>query len=170
MHRIIKFFFPFALSICLCPQVYASEQNEYSVQKSMPLIGLKKFIILIEELDNDLAAQGLNKQILKEDIESKLQLAGIKVAPVVEAPETPWLYVRITSLMSRTGQFSYNISFDLNANVKIEFNDKVVKGATIWSSDLLVVVDKKRVVESVRQNIKDMMETFLMDYHTANPP
>lgn len=140
------------------------------------LAGLEGVVVKIEISNEDDAKNwGLRKEQLKNDVELKLRLAGIKVLPEEEKEkesvwEHPHLIVGITPIIKNKLEFSvFCIELFLAQSVRLTRDRTITIFATTWETGWVGSVDKVKFVSEVREKLKDRVDEFINDYLAANP-
>ena len=150
-----------------------------AAEDRIPFRGLKEVGVFVEDIDPEAIKDGLSKEQIKTDVESKLREAGIKVVPVEKSlplPTSPYLYIIVNTVKFLSGlEYVYGTSVQLKQVVALE-RGKTVKPsrallwATTWEkSDGVGITWVKDLVENVRQHINDKVDAFINDYSAANP-
>ncbi len=155
-----------------------------AAEDRIPFRGLKEVGVFVEDIDPEAIKDGLSKEQIKTDVESKLREAGIKVIPTencLHLPASPsgtdsYLYVIVNTVKFVSGlEYVYGTSVQLKQVVALE-RGKTVKPsrallwATTWEkSDGVEISWVKDLAENVRRHISDKVDLFIGDYSAANP-
>ncbi len=136
------------------------------------LSGLKGVFVLVKELDPDANKIGLTKEIIQQDVELKLRMAGINVLTQRERysePGKPFLYINL-NIITTSDSFAYNILVELMQKVRLVRMPDLVHTGTTWSKGSTGHVSLNRMPEQViRNRIKGLVDLFLNDYLSVNP-
>ncbi|MFC1485468.1 hypothetical protein ACFL55_00395 [Candidatus Latescibacterota bacterium] len=138
------------------------------------LRGLTGIYVLVENLQSEIIADGLNEEQIQTDVELKLRLAGIKVLTREEFLKEsghPHLYIIVNSIKNKTGLYSYSIIVSLDQSIYLQRNPEIdIFGATTWRSKYNIsTVGEFYIDTSVRDAIKDRIDIFINDYLSVNP-
>jgi hypothetical protein len=139
------------------------------------LTGLAGVQVLVEKLEKDVEQDGLEYSAVQTDVELKLQAAGIKALTQEEdnkADGMPFLYVKVGTLkLTGLPNYIYVIEVNLEENVLLirGKNLRVVTGCTTWKAQGIFGVIGSPDVRSLRDNIKDKVDSFINDWMKANP-
>ncbi len=136
------------------------------------LSGLKGVFVLVKELDPDANQIGLTKEIIQQDVELKLRMAGMNVLTQRERysePGKPFLYINL-DIINIADSFVYNILVELLQKVRLVRMPDLVHTGTTWSKGSKGHVRLNGMPEQViRNRIKDLVDLFLNDYLSVNP-
>ncbi len=142
----------------------------YQVQS---LVGVKGVWVLVDYLDEDAMSTGVTEDQFKQDVESELRLAGIKVNSREERSafkDGAYLHVDINTV-------TYNDSPNIAFSVSIELSQPVglrtglsmsVRGIT-WHDRSMGMCPGSAFAERVRQDVKAGVDLFIDEYFIANP-
>ena len=150
-----------------------------AAEDRIPFRGLKEVGVFVEDIDPEAIKDGLSKEQIKTDVESKLREAGIKVVPVEKSlslPTSPYLYVIISTVKFCSGlEYVYGTSVQLKQVVALE-RGKTVKPsrallwATTWEkSDGVGITFVEELVGNARAHINEKVDMFISNYSAANP-
>ena len=81
--------------------LFRSAFTEAAVENRIPFHGLKAVGVFVEDIDQEAIKDGLSKEQIKADAESRLREAGITVVPVEKSlslPTSPYLYVIVNTV------------------------------------------------------------------------
>jgi hypothetical protein len=73
------------------------------------LRGLKGFQIAIDPIDSDAQAAGLTSDLVKRDIELRLQAAGVATVPAAAGSEHGVLSVHVSTAKGEKGDWAFHI-------------------------------------------------------------
>lgn len=137
------------------------------------LKGLKGIGVLVENLAPEVEKEGLVKDQLQTDVESKLRKAGIKVLTKEESAKTPgepYLYININLNTTKTESDIYPYSIDLLFIQKVSLlrDPKITTYAVTWSTGGVGSVGKQ-ILGQLRDNAKEVVDIFIKAYQAENP-
>ncbi len=116
---------------------------------------------------------GLNETQIRTDVELKLRLAGITVyeqGKTWNDPNKAELAVTITvACMPDVIFCATSTDLSLKQAVSLLSNPVVATGVFTWGSARVGLKNKASIVESIREDIKDLLDMFLNDYLSVNP-
>ena len=114
------------------------------------LRGLDGFQLMVERIKPEIERDGLFRSTLREDMELRLRIGGVKVLSEEEAenkPDAPVLYLHVDALKSSVG-YAYNIRLSLREPVNlVRTNVKV-------SATILRIFDELAITSSL-SDIRD---------------
>jgi len=146
--------------------------NAFTLNKKEPMRGLTCMEVVVEIKSWELKNLGLTEDMIKTDIESKLQIAGIKISSK-EDPlglfGTTFLYSNINAVYNEIGFFTIDISIELRQEVYLKRNPNISFYAITWNDSGIECVEKNIVVQRLRSNVKKHVDNFLNDYLSVNP-
>jgi hypothetical protein len=139
--------------------------QESSVERrAKTLEGISGVDILVEDLDDDAKALGLNTESIQADVELKLRLAGMRIVHGAEyfyARGHPYIYVSV-GVAGRAAAYKV----DLCQDARLARNGDFSPGASTWSS---VSVQSNPTAESIRSGIRDLVDEFIKAWLSVNP-
>lgn len=145
--------------------VVASGQTAQEVTRK-PLVGLKSFRVIIEDLDRDAISDGLTLQQLRTDAELRLRKAGITVKD--EGGDAPYLYINLNAMKGEDGLYAYSIVVQVNRLVMVKCPPEDFFYAVVWDKNAVGTVGALKI-RQVRDHINDVVDRFINDYLAANP-
>ncbi len=142
---------------------------ESSEESARPVLqGLKGVYVLVENLEEELTAAGIQRLQLQSYAEVRLMEAGIRVLEheqVFQRPGIPFLYINVGSFKFDQESFAVCIDVSLREQVRLlrrEESPAVV--ATTWRKGARVgVLPAKLVARGIRQTIDDAIQEFIQD-------
>ncbi len=142
----------------------------YQVQS---LVGVEGVWVLVDYLDEDARATGLTEEQFKQDIESELRLAGIKVNSREERSafkDGPYLHVSINTVTyADNPNIFFSISVELSQPVELRTGISMsVRGIT-WLDRCVGMYPASEFAEGTRQEVKAGVALFIDEYLIANP-
>ena len=136
-----------------------------------PLYGLPGVHVLVESLNLDVEKDGLTKDQLREEVESQLRNAGIKVLTREEKFKTagnPQLYVNINLLKSSSPfAYAYSVEISLEQEVSLVRKPTMRTAATTWSQGSVGIVGIANL-RAIRETVRGRVDHFIHDYFAAN--
>jgi Cdc6-like AAA superfamily ATPase len=135
--------------------------------------GLKGVGVLVEKLPPEVEQEGLKRDQLQMEVESKLRTAGIKVLTKEEAfntPGEPFLYININVNIAKTESDIYPYSIDLLLIQKVSLlrDPKLTSYAITWSTGGVGSIGKQ-ILSQLRENVEAMVDVFIKTYLAENP-
>ena len=137
------------------------------------LRGLKGVGVLVEKLPLEVEQEGLKRDQLQMEVESKLRTAGIKVLTKEEAlntPGEPYLYININVNIAKTEADIYPYSIDLLLIQKVSLlrDPKLTSYAITWSTGGVGSIGKP-ILSQLRESVEAMVDVFVNAYLMENP-
>jgi hypothetical protein len=137
------------------------------------LRGLKGIGVLVEKLPREVEQEGLKRDQLQMEVESKLRTAGVKVLTKEEAfntPGEPYLYININVNIAKTEADIYPYSIDLLLIQKVSLlrDPKLTSYAITWSTGGVGSIGKP-IVGQLGESVNDMVDVFIKAYLSENP-
>ncbi len=135
------------------------------------LSGLEGVSVLVETSGAEIKEQGLTVDLLRTDVELRLQIAGIKVLSKQEFSKSrgrPLLYLSVEmSRLDVTRSYACFLHIALRQNVYLK-RDPKVRGivAATWSKTMTAVVLDS---EDLRAKVKDLASDFVNAYTSVSP-
>jgi len=134
------------------------------------LRGLPGVEVVVENLTEEMQGSGLDADILRGEVQSRLRESGIRVLTAEDqTPGRPWLYVRISALKSSNVPLvSYYVSAQLRQDVTLDRNPDLHVGGTTWDIGAEGLAGNGVIVEAVRGSVRDLAEKFATDFLSVN--
>ena len=137
------------------------------------LRGLAGVGVLVEELPGEVEVEGLTRNQLQKDMESRLRGAGIKVLTREECQKTPgepYLYINVNVNIAKTESDVYPYSIDavLIQKVSLLRNPKLTTYAVTWSSGGVGSIAKE-IVGQLAGNVEGIVDLFIKAFLSENP-
>jgi Cdc6-like AAA superfamily ATPase len=137
------------------------------------LRGLQGVGVQVEKFPSELESQGLNRDQLQKEVESKLQKARIKVLTREEAfnsPGEPFLYININVNIAKTESDIYPYSIDMLLIQKVSLlrDPKLTSYAITWSTGGVGSIGKT-IVRELGESVEAMVDIFIKAYLDENP-
>ena len=133
------------------------------------LCGLKGVYVAVEDLDPEIERDGLTRDQIYSDVESKLRQAGIKVLSEEEwklEKGSPYLYVNAHIMKVMNGVYIFNITTEFIQEVHLVRNSDIKAPAAIWSAETLGISDH---VRDIRDPARERVDKFISAYLSVNP-
>jgi hypothetical protein len=129
--------------------------------------------VLVEKLPQEVEQEGLKRDQLQMEVESKLRTAGIKVLTKEEAfntPGEPFLYININVNVAKTESEIYPYSIDLLLIQKVSLvrDPKQTTYAVTWSTGGVGSIGKP-IVGQLGESVEAMVYVFIKTYLAENP-
>jgi hypothetical protein len=144
----------------------------FTADKRDTLRGLTEVSVLVEYLPDDIEREGLSREHLRQDIEVRLRLAGLRVlttSEVAKSPGAPYLYVAVYAITGPTVNVNaYAIALTLKQLVQLSRNPATELFVTTWEGPTLPGLLSAPRVLDIRNRISDAVERFIIDYQTVN--
>lgn len=137
------------------------------------LRGLSGILLLVRGLNPDIEHEGLTKEQIQLDIESKLQTAKIRLLSKEQyskTPEAPFLHVVPAVLKVRVGTtslYTYTVIVRLCQSVHLARNHAIETPGFTWTSEGTYGV--VRAIGDIRSKIADEVDKFISAYTSVNP-
>ena len=176
-----KIWITMAVLLTICIGVLWAAENKTDAPQYTYLVidqkdtlkGLQGVRVLVEGLKPEIENRGLTRQQLQTDVELRLRQNGIKVLTEKEwlsAPGGPLLYVNVNIMIHKeTLLVAFHTLLQLKQAVFLARDlTKKVYGASTWERSLVGSVGLSKI-ESIREKVKDQVDTFSNDYLTVNP-
>lgn len=141
------------------------------------LKGAGEFWVLTEEMKPEVEKAGLTRQALQTAVELHLRKAGLKVLTAEQAKENqvravPFLYVNVQVRLGDDmfpGLNAVAIRLEFEQLVFLSRDRNIVTSATPWHTGSLTLAGTTRLPD-VRGSVIDLVDEFLNDWLTVNPP
>ncbi len=137
------------------------------------LRGLGGVGVLVEQLPGEVEAEGLTRNQLQKEVESRLRSAGIKVLTREECQKTPgepYLYININVNIAKTESDVYPYSIDavLIQKVSLLRNPNLTTYAVTWSSGGVGSIAKE-ILGQLAGNVEGIVDLFIKAFLSENP-
>ena len=129
------------------------------------LKGIDSVGVVVEVLPEGAKTLGLTEEMIRNDVELKLRLAGLGVVSKREITNLPggtYLYVNVTVTK---GTLASSIDLELVQDVRLERNGQSIP-ATTWSVGRVAANEN---AQEIRDDIKDHVDNFLNAWLSVNP-
>jgi hypothetical protein len=137
------------------------------------LRGLKGVGVLVENLPPEVEKEGLIKNQIQIEVESKLRAAGIKVLTreeCLKTPGQPYLYININVNTAKTESDLYPYAIDalLIQKVSLLRNPELTTYAVTWSMGGIGSIDKQ-ILGQLRGDVEEVVQVFIKAFLSENP-
>ena len=132
------------------------------------LRGLDGFRLAVDRIRPDVERDGLFRSTLREDMELRLRMGGIKVLSEEEAeknPDAPCLYLYVDALKCSLG-YVYKIRLSLMEPVKLVRNNAKVSATVLRIPDELGITSN---LSEIRDAAGDLVDEFVKAWKAVNP-
>ena len=135
------------------------------------LRGVQGVYVKVEGLTPEIEKDGLTETLIRRDVESKLQTAGIRIQSMEKWSDvmgSPHLYVNLNCLKLReTKEYIYSIHIAFRQNVYPEREPILILGATTWSVGGIIGITNR--LDKIRDSLKSHLDEFIEAYLSVNP-
>ncbi|MCL5102649.1 MAG: hypothetical protein M1133_00850 [Armatimonadetes bacterium] len=135
------------------------------------LRGLDSLYLIVQSPEEDLADDGLTKDMLRSDVRKRIENAGIKIVYDTKnlGDDGAILLVAVSLVRSDSGVYAANIDAELIQVTTLSRDPNVLVPATTWTSGMIVLLDESHVLE-LRARVGKLVDEFIQDYRSANLP
>lgn len=135
------------------------------------LKNIRAIDVLIETLPPEVESDGLTTAQLQADVESRLRESGIQISK--DASEAFYVNVNAhrTTAPGATvpeDRYMYNVEVNVNQPVVVLRTNALELGTT-WSRATVGMTLLPRLVDSVRGDVRDILDMFIDDFQSVNP-
>jgi hypothetical protein len=141
-----------------------------SAESQETLCGLKGVMVFVEEIDSDVEKNGLTKNLIQKEVESRLRHADIPVLTREEAHDTPgkpYLYLNLTTHNTGIDLYSYSIRIEFNQDVSLIREPSIRTSATTWIANVVGIAGARNL-PAVTEDVRQLTDKFIHDYLAAN--
>lgn len=132
------------------------------------LRGLDGFRLAVDRIRPDVERDGLFRSTLREDMELRLRMGGVKVLSEEEAeknPDAPYLYLYVDALKCSLG-YVYKIRLSLMEPVKLIRNNAKVSATVLRIPDELGITSN---LSEIRDAAGEFVDEFVKAWKAVNP-
>ena len=132
------------------------------------LRGLDGFRLAVDRIRPDVERDGLFRSTLREDMELRLRMGGVKVLSDEEGekkPDAPCLYLYVDALKCSLG-YVYKIRLSLMEPVKLVRNNVKVSATVLRIPDELGITSN---LSEIRDAAGDLVDEFVKAWKAVNP-
>jgi hypothetical protein len=148
-----------------------------SEQTRLTLKGLKGVYVVVEELqpgilkyDKYIEKSGLGREALKNDVETRLKEAGIRVLSwdeVMKMSGRPALYINVNTHENEKYWFGYDDRVELRQVVSLVANPNLKVMVSTWSVNITGVVNIGQL-HIIKEDVKILVNRFIRAYQSEN--
>jgi hypothetical protein len=133
--------------------------------------GLPGTEVAVENIEQDLAADGVTVAAIQADVVRRLQAAGVTVYSSQTANASPakaYLYVHVSSLKVPTmGIYTMHVAVQLRQTVRSLASNSNIVDAMTWDHNDVVVLPVAQV-SGVRTVIDEFVDEFIQDWKSVH--
>ena len=133
------------------------------------LKGITAIRVVVEVLNPQAVRDGLKQDQLQQDVEHRLQEAGIRVTSSPEEVAWSHLYLFVNTVKHPSGLYAFNIELEFKQVVMLERNPHVRLFSTTWSADDKLGFVGAYKLREVRGAVVDKVDKFINAYLEQNP-
>lgn len=136
------------------------------MRKKKSLKGLDGIYVVVEDLGPEVKGAVTRRQ-LRENVEARLQMAGIRILKEKEAAKTigkPYLYVNVGALPMGEKRFACRVDIEFHQLVTL-IGDSSKGHAITWDEGIIAVGD----INTIYDHVNDLVFDFIYDYLAVNP-
>ena len=127
------------------------------------LQGLRSLQVVIEDLTPEVVQDGLDRDVLKIEIEEQLIQAGITIEQQAEHA----LYIRLNITSPIAGTYSYALNYEFLQLVLLFRAPEIVTWGNTWSHNQIGMLPASEI-EQVTAIIAQGITLFIDDYQASN--
>jgi hypothetical protein len=121
--------------------------------------------VIVDVLDEDLKKQGITESLVREEIEKRLDHAGI----TVNHSATEFVGIRILQVRGQRGPYALCLSIGVYQPVTL-VRDKELKTATeTWAVETILMADAKVVNRQALTSVDELTDRLVTAYRAVNP-
>jgi hypothetical protein len=129
------------------------------------LKGLKAIAVVVEDLKPEAERDGITQSQLQTDVELRLRQLGV----LVDTESLEYLYVHVRAIKTTgVSGYAYSALAEVRQPVMVARTGQGVFAAT-WSQELLATTPLTRASQSVREDVRDLVDSFINAYLSVNP-
>jgi hypothetical protein len=129
------------------------------------LKGLAAVRLEVERIKPEIERDGLFGETLLEDMELRLRIAGVRLAPADESVNTPVLYLNVDALKCSFG-YVYNIGLYLIEPATLARRPAAVRAIVLRIPEQLGITER---LSGVREAAGDVIDEFVKAWKKVNP-
>ena len=129
------------------------------------LRGLKSVGVIVDPIDADLVRQGLTADSLQQQIEGRLQRAGISVDR--SAPE--FVGIRVLQVRGQRGPYALCFSVGVYQPVLLVRNKDIKTATETWAVETILLADPKVLTREALTSVDELADRLVAAYRAANP-
>ncbi|MBU1698518.1 MAG: hypothetical protein KJ970_09620 [Candidatus Eisenbacteria bacterium] len=155
-----------AMAMIMIPATGALAQGSDGLQ------GIQSVYVLIQDLPEELAKDGLTQEILRKDMEEPILATGLRVLSLEESmearPDQGILRLVIMSQPVSENNRIYAVRLDFRRKVMIAGQPETQLMASTWQALDIGMTPIKDMLE-IRSAARDLVSKFAADHSNANP-
>ncbi|MCU0562715.1 MAG: hypothetical protein MUE48_02060 [Desulfobacterales bacterium] len=128
------------------------------------LKGLTAVRLEVERVKPEIERDGLFSDTLLEDMELRMRIAGMRLAPADESADTPVLYLNVDAMKCSFG-YVYNIGLYLIEPATPARRQGAVRAITLRIPEQLGITER---LSGVREAAADILDEFVKAWKKAN--
>jgi hypothetical protein len=128
------------------------------------LKGLTAVRLEVERIKPEIERDGLFGDMLLEDMELRLRIAGIRLDPADESANTPVLYLNVDAMKCSFG-YVYNIGLYLIEPATLARHPAAVRAITLRIPEQLGITER---LSGVREAAGDIVDEFVKTWKKVN--
>lgn len=155
-----------------CLLIPLSTGQAASKEDRESLRGLRGVQVVIEDIEEDLRAEGLSKDRIRTAAESVLKSSGIPLLRDEEHNTTTsraWLHVQVGTLKDLSGRYAYMIRVFLRQKVFLEDGPPQSISATTWESAIVIGTIRGSNLRQLVMTAEEKTKEFATDFLAQNP-
>lgn len=149
--------------------------NAHAVGTAKDLEGLSIIYVTEPNTSGDIEKFGISAKKMKEYVEMRLRLCGIRVAPnhiTYDAACSTWIinpYIVINLLYVCGSMTSAHLNIELLECANLKRNESCIYGKQLTNSMIFQYGDNYQLGKAIMGSLEDFMNTFTNLYLEANP-
>jgi len=151
------------------PPAFHTDQKE-------SLRGIKEIAVLVDPLSPEIQKAGITAEKIKEEIETRLGQAGIRVyteneaeGPSSKIPARPYLYINNHSYtLQKDLTYGYALNIFFIQPVQLKRNPKISCLATTWYSGGVGIIRVHKLKNFNQSELAEHIEKFIDDFLAVN--
>ncbi|MCX6345024.1 MAG: hypothetical protein NT018_08105 [Armatimonadetes bacterium] len=135
------------------------------------LRGLGGVYLIVQAPSDEMAADGLSKDMIKAGVNKQFEKAGIKLlSDAKDLKDNDAIFlIALSSVKSKTGAYACSVDAQLIQITSLARDPKVMVPATTWTNGVVAIVDKDSLTK-LREKITSLVDEFIKDYQSVNLP
>jgi hypothetical protein len=156
----------------ICLQISLSEAQAASREERESLRGLQGVQVVIEDIEEDLRAQGLSKDKIRTAVERVMRSSGIPLLRNEDQDTTTsraWFHVQVGTLKDLSGRYAYMIRVFLRQKAFLEYGPSHSINATTWESPIVIGTIRGSNLQQLVVTAEEKTKEFATDFLAQNP-
>lgn len=157
------------LIIALCP-CYVFSQTSNSPDRQQSMKGLEGIYVQVN-LNSDIKEAGFSEAAIKNEVETKLRIAGLTILneqEIVNTPGKPYFQITTFGYKMSTGGYVCAILAGLKQDVLLIRDTSIETEASTWSSMWEITFSEGNMYH-LGETVLTMVDQFTKDYLAVNP-